>query len=160
VRYAYVGPDAIRRAAAGAPQGTAICDRAALDAWLTAHPDALSEGATYVISLDGTLRLAERRSEHVACAGGQSVLAAGELRFTRALTVAELTNQSTGYCPEPSCFAEVSRALTAAGLDAPAAFTRAFIFRRCDGCGQINLVKDDWYVCGDCNAALPSAWNF
>ena len=34
-----------------------------------------------VVTLDGVLRLAPRRSEHVALAGGRHVLAAGEMTF-------------------------------------------------------------------------------
>jgi hypothetical protein len=26
-------------------------------------------------------------------------------------------------------------------------------------CGQLNIVKDDWFYCGACDAALPSTWN-
>lgn len=39
------------------------------------------ETVTFVIDLDGKLRLADRNSEHVACAGGGPVLAAGEMTF-------------------------------------------------------------------------------
>src|SRR5918911_838983 len=69
-----------------------------------------------------TLRLAARRTEHVACAQGAPVLAAGEIRFTRADVlpqVLEITNQSTGYCPEPESWPAVAAALSAIGLAAP-----------------------------------------
>lgn len=46
--------------------------------WLAARPAGeLSEPFTFVVSLDGQLRLAPRRSEHAGCAAGQPVLAAG-----------------------------------------------------------------------------------
>ncbi len=32
--------------------------------------------------------------------------------------------------------------------------------RRCLACGQRNIVKDDWFVCGVCGKDLPAAWNF
>jgi transcription initiation factor TFIIIB Brf1 subunit/transcription initiation factor TFIIB len=33
-------------------------------------------------------------------------------------------------------------------------------FRRCPACGERNIVKDDWFVCGVCGADLPTVWNF
>ena len=60
---------------------------------------------TFTIDTHGELWLADRRSEHVACAGGEDVLAAGEMTFVQAgagFEVIEVTNQSTGYCPQPS----------------------------------------------------------
>jgi hypothetical protein len=71
-----------------------------------------------------------------------------------------VSNQSTGYCPDPDCWPAVAAALRSAGVAAPVGFTRRFVFRRCFTCGQINLIKDDWYVCAACDADLPRAWNF
>jgi hypothetical protein len=108
------------------------------------------------------LRLAARRTEHVACAQGAPVLAAGEIRFTRADAmpqVREITNQSTGYCPEPESRPAVAAALETIGIARPDAYTQEFVFRRCTQCGQLNIVKDDWIYCGACDAALPSTWN-
>ena len=52
--------------------------------WLATGPaDELSEPFAFVVSLDGQLRLAPHRSEHVDCAAGQPVLAAGEVPFSR-----------------------------------------------------------------------------
>jgi hypothetical protein len=162
-RYAYVGPPEIAERPRGEP-GAAIAGTADLERWLLAHPEAEAEGATYVVDLAGRLRLAARRSEHIDCAGGGPVLAAGEIRFARAadrrFVVREVSNQSTGYCPDPDCWPAVARALAAAGLDAPGSFTRAFVFRRCPACAQINLVKDDWFACAACDAELPRARNF
>ncbi|MCY1012619.1 hypothetical protein OV079_45225 [Nannocystis pusilla] len=162
-RYAYVGPPAIRDRERGEP-GAVITGGDDLERWFSAHPEAAGEGATYVVDLQGRLRLAARRSEHIDCAGGQAVLAAGELRLGRAadrrIVVREVSNQSTGYCPDPDCWPAVATALNAAGLAAPAGFTRAFVFRRCPACAQTNLVKDEWFVCAACDAELPRAWNF
>jgi hypothetical protein len=114
--------------------------------------------ATFVIDRGGALLLAARGSEHVVCAGGHPVLAAGELFFD-GLDVVEATNQSTGYCPEPSSWPVVERALDGAGVGHPGAYTATFVFRRCTSCGQLNIVKDGWYACAVCNGALPEAWN-
>ncbi|AKJ03031.1 hypothetical protein ATI61_113217 [Archangium gephyra] len=160
--YTYVGPEEIRRSVASFPAGTPITSRSDLETWLAANPDALAEGATYVVDLQGRLRLAPRRSEHVACAGGEEVLAAGELRFRRAGTtpcVAEVSNQSTGYCPDTDCWAAVALALGRAGVTAPPGFTHEVIFRRCERCGERNLVKEGWFVCVFCDADLPTGWN-
>lgn len=116
---------------------------------------------TFIVDADGHLWLSDRRTEHVACARGCPVRGAGELvlRFDRAAVVIEsVTNQSTGYCPEPSCWPEVRAALSAAGLEAPDAFTHAFEFRRCSACGTLNVLKPDFPECG-CGATLPDRWN-
>ena len=76
-RYAYVGPEAIRRQVAGAEQGTEI--RAAADL----VPMLRGEPMTFVVDERGALRVADRRSEHVACAGGGVVFSAGELVAVR-----------------------------------------------------------------------------
>lgn len=98
-RYRYVGPAEIRdRAIAG--DVVRLDAPASLERWLAGRDQLdLAEPMTFVVALDGVLRLAPRRSEHVAVAGGQDVLAAGEMTFARAGTgwwVAEVTNQSTG----------------------------------------------------------------
>lgn len=161
--YTYVGPHAIARAAADEPVGALITSPPDLDAWLEAHPDALTEGATFVVDPSGVLRLAPRRSEHVACAAGGHVLAAGEIVFTRrrgAIVVEEATNQSTGYCPEPESFESLASALDRLGVARPGAYTMACTFRWCVPCRQTNLVKEDWFECPCCGAALPREWNF
>ncbi len=161
-RYAYVGPAAIK-AAAGTRPGTAIATRADLAAWVTANAGELAGdgfAVTYVVTTDGLLRVAPRRSEHVACAGGGDVLAAGELVLGRDASVVEASNLSTGFCPEPDCWDALAAALDGAGVPGPAGFTHAVVFRRCEACGQRNVVKDDEYVCAVCDADLPAAWNF
>jgi hypothetical protein len=160
--YTYVGSQEIRRAVAEHPAGVPILSVRDCEEWLTAHPDALTEGATYVVDLQARLRLAPRRSEHVACAGGGEVLAAGEVRFRRAGTqpaVAELSNQSTGYCPDTTCWAAAALALGRAGIPAPQGFTFEVVFRRCPRCRELNLVKEGWFVCAFCEADLPGEWN-
>ena len=160
-RYTYVGPAEIR-AAIGPQSGTAIGSIDDLRRWLAAHALEREEGAipaTFVVSIDGTLRLASRRSEHVACAGGADVLAAGEIFFASDRVTA-VSNQSTGYCPEPESWPAVASALERAGIAHPQRFTRELVFRRCPACGERNIVKDDFFGCAICDAPLPAAWNF
>ena len=70
--------------------------------------------ATFVIDTAHRLWIADRRSEHVHCSRFGDVLSAGEFYFTlekRAVYVASVTNQSTGYCPEQSSWPVVQAAL-------------------------------------------------
>ncbi len=118
---------------------------------------------TFVVDEAGFLRVAARRSEHVACAGGGPVLAAGEITFRLnrgSVETEEVTNQSTGFCPEPESWSAVAEALSRAGISGPACYTTEFIFRLCEGCHQINLVKEQIFECAACGSDLPMAWNF
>jgi hypothetical protein len=117
---------------------------------------------TYVVDTAGRLWVSDRHSEHVACARGGAVLGAGELilRITRDdISIDSVSNQSTGYCPEPDCWPAVRQALLDAGLRVPSAFTHAFEFRRCVSCATINVLKDGMPDCPNCDTELPSAWN-
>lgn len=91
------------------------------------------------------------------------MLSAGEMFFlvegTR-IQVAEVSNQSTGFCPEPESWPAVAAALDRIGIAHPGGFTAAVVFRRCERCGERNIVKDGWFVCGVCGADLPERWNF
>jgi hypothetical protein len=162
-RYSYVGPDDIRAAAIGERPGTPIESRDDLACWLVDHArerEGETIPATFVVTLDGVLRLANRRSEHVACASGGQVIAAGELFISPDGSVIEASNQSTGFCPEPTCWDALASALDRAGVPRPQRLTRPFVFRRCPGCGERNIVKDDFYECAFCDTALPREWNF
>jgi hypothetical protein len=154
-RYRYAGPADIGARVRGNPPSRPIRDAADLAAWLAAA-DARdrAEPFTYTVGTDRVLRLAPRRSEHVACAGGADVLAAGEIGFAPDGRVTTVTNQSTGYCPAPSCWPAVAAALDLAGITHPGAFTSAFVFRHCAGCTGLNLVKDGDYTCVHCDADL------
>jgi len=162
--YHYVGPDEIRRAVAGDPSGTSIRTATDLIAWATTQDEWCGDSliATFVVSSDRTLRVAPRRSEHVACALGGSVLAAGELTvcLVPELEITEVTNQSTGYCPEPSCWEVVRSCLVALGIAGPEHLTKVYTFRRCVDCGERNLVKDGRLFCDLCEHELPAEWNF
>ncbi|GIG00086.1 hypothetical protein Cci01nite_51790 [Catellatospora citrea] len=150
--------------AAAATGGHRVRSAADLGAWLdSCHRADLSEAFTFVVDIDGILRLAPRRSEHVACAAGAAVLAAGEILFCRDKAdwaVDEITNQSTGYCPDLDSWTAVAAALDAAGLPHPAGFTQQYVFRRCPQCGERNIVRENDFVCAVCDADLPTLWNF
>lgn len=118
---------------------------------------------TFVIDTAGRLRVADRHSEHVACALGRKVLSAGEMTFgwdADGCFVQNVTNQSTGYCPEESSWIAVEAALDRIVIRHPLFFEPAMCFRRCLQCGQTNLIKDENFVCAVCEAILPVDWNF
>jgi hypothetical protein len=164
--YRYIGPEEVAARVKGQPAGVRVGSRAELLSWLRHHgeerPDGLL-GATYVVDTGGGLLLAGRRSEHVACAEGGAVRAAGEVFFRArgdAVEAAEVSNQSTGYCPEPESWRAVAAALDRLGVAHPGRFTLALDFRRCGACGQRNVIKEGWFVCGNCGAELAREWNF
>lgn len=169
-RYAYVGPPEHLAAAAGQERGDLVLRAHDVRAWaLRTDQAANDEGlirATYTVADEGdagwALRVADYGREHVACAGGGPVLAAGVAWFEVAplsVTVIRIDNHSTGFCPEPGCWPAVAALLDAAGIGRPARFTKELVFRRC-ACGQRNVVHDDHWVCAVCDAALPRDWNF
>ncbi|RZU76575.1 hypothetical protein EV384_5240 [Micromonospora kangleipakensis] len=164
MRYRYVGPAELRDQVVAVDAVAAIDTPASLDARLARRDRGdLVEPLTFVVALDGMLRLAPRRSEHVALAGGTDVLAAGEMTFASAETgwcVAEVTNQSTGYCPDPDSWPAVAGALDHVGVRHPGNFTDKVVFRRCPTCIERNIVRDDDFTCALCNSALPARWNF
>jgi|SRR5690348_743987 len=164
--YRYIGPSDIRAPAGAHATGTRITVATQLAEWIAAtvrHAD--TEGrivATFVVTAEGILLLADRASEHVQCAGGQSMRSAGEMAFAYegdSWRAEEVSNQSTGYCPEPESWPQVAAALDAIPLAHPGRFTMSSIFRRCFICAQINLVKDGYFVCAVCGADIPKRWN-
>ncbi|WP_194924482.1 hypothetical protein [Catenulispora pinisilvae] len=70
-----------------------------------------------------------------------------------------VSNQSTGYCPDVTCWPPVAAALDRLGVGRPAGFTTEIPFRRCTACAEINIVRDGDLVCVFCDADLPAAWN-
>ncbi|MEV7443173.1 hypothetical protein AB0O22_18890 [Streptomyces sp. NPDC091204] len=164
-RYRYVGPTELRALVRPGSEGRRIRSAADFDAWASVSartPTEPAEPFTFVVDTAGVLRLAPRRSEHVACAGGLPVLGAGEIGFRRESgrwAVREVSNQSTGYCPDPGSWPAVADALDAAGLAHPPGFTHEFVFRRCPACRELNIVREDDFVCVFCDGALPRQWN-
>ncbi len=162
--YRYVGPKRIADRAPSEPAGVPIRSPEDVLGWVRATTQELSAGcviATFIVDATGLLLVADRRSEHVACAGGQPVRSAGEITFAvgRTVEVAAVSNQSTGYCPEPESWSAVAAALASAGLEPPFAFSLACEFRRCVGCGSLTLLKGGVFECGVCSRDLPAAYN-
>ncbi|WP_314251421.1 hypothetical protein [Streptomyces sp. DSM 40907] len=162
--YRYVGPAGLRALVRPEGEGRSIRSAAEFEDWASGPAAAeLSEPVTFVVDRAGVLRLAPRRSEHVVCAGGGTVLSAGEITFGRESgrwMVRAVSNQSTGYCPDTSSWPAVADALDAAGLGLrPVGFTHEVVFRRCPDCAQLNIVRDEHFVCVFCDASLPPAWN-
>lgn len=162
--YNYVGPRRLAELVGAGPRGAAIHSPADVLAWAKATGQPLLDGsvtATYVVDAEGVLRVADRRSEHVACAGGGPVRCAGEMTFHLGspVEVVEVSNQSTGFCPEPESWPAVAEALARAGLEGPGGFSPKCVFRRCLVCEGINLVKCGVFECGVCGQELPAEYN-
>lgn len=165
--YKYVGPNELLSLVDKSSSRRFVQSQTDVLSWIQQthqQPDAEGEvTATFIIDTNGNLWVADRYSEHVACAAGGPVLSAGEMTFRVAGTRAEVsavTNQSTGFCPEPESWSSVESALDKIGLAHPDDFTTHFHFRRCGRCSSINIVKDDWFVCIVCDAELDQTWNF
>lgn len=162
-RYRYIGPDHLRPLVSSPAQPIKTPDQ--LRSVLTSlgiTQGSNEQTATFVVDLNGHLRLAPRRSEHVSCAGGNDVLSAGEITFDFSANeiIAEwVTNQSTGYCPEPSSWNAVEQALKQVGVVVTDGFSMPVIFRRCDNCRQISIVKDNHFECDVCGVQLHQTWN-
>ncbi|GGP05414.1 hypothetical protein LDL08_06365 [Nonomuraea glycinis] len=161
--YRYVGPAELKAAVRPGSGGCRIGSATDFDSWVAERSAAeLVEPFTFVVGADGVLWLAPRQSEHVACAGGRSVLSAGEISFAPEAdrwVVREVTNQSTGYCPDVSSWSSVVQALDCVGLGHPSGFTHEVIFRRCPGCQEHNIVRESDFVCVFCGSDLPEQWN-
>ena len=164
--YRYVGPKKIAERAPSTPGGVRVESPEDVRRWIRQTGQDLNAAggvvATFIIDDSGWLRIADRRSEHVACAGGKPVRSAGEMTFTvrpSGVTVTWVTNQSLGYCPEPSSWAAVDTALARAGIAGSEGFSQEFVFRRCLQCGSINIIKEGVFECGVCSTALPEEWN-
>ena len=164
--YKYIGPKDLLELIKDIGKGDIILSPQDVISWIK-NTDQILDGensviATYIVNLNKELLIADRHSEHVVCAGGENVLAAGEITFTienNIISISEITNQSTGYCPDIDSWNSLKDALNKTGMDHPDEFGREFIFRKCDNCGLVNLVKDDWFVCVSCNSDLSKLWN-
>ena len=165
--YEYVGPhDIAVLLQCASDRMTIQCPFDAIE-WIHQTKQHLSRQGTFtvtfVIDPHEQLWIADRHSEHVVCAQGQAVLTAGELTFVisdQQLAIVAVTNQSTGYCPEPESWTVVTGVCERLGVAYPAYWTTAYLFRRCARCGNTNLIKDDWFVCAICDGPLSATWNY
>jgi hypothetical protein len=164
--YRYVGPAGLpQEVVRSGEEGQVVSSRAHFDRWVSVRTATeLTEPFTFVVGLDGLLRLAPRRSEHVACAGGAPVLSAGEMSFRRERkrghwSVDEVSNLSTGYCPDVTSWPSVAHALDLAGIGRPEGFTYEVVFRRCESCQERAVVRESDFYCVFCGGALPLTWN-
>ncbi len=166
--YCYIGPKDL------IPQGGSVPARHAIDGpgsilgWCHQHGGAPAVdgtfAATWILDTCRQMWIADRHSEHVACARGEPVISAGEVFFlTEGKTevwIDRISNQSTGYCPEVGSWEVVQTVLESFGLAGiPQEFDPACEFRRCDRCDALSLVKDAYYDCLSCGADLPREWN-
>ena len=63
-------------------------------------------------------------------------------------------HKSTGYCPGIDSWPVVAVALDKARIGHPNGFTVKCVFRKCS-CGQINIIKDNYFQCAVCGSQLP-----
>jgi len=166
-RYRYVGSGDLASLLARLSRREQIEKREDVLRWLRPDgrmlPYKVTITATYIIDTEGKLWLADQRSEHVACALGQDVLAAGEITVCAEgehVYVLAVSNQSTGYCPKPESWWAIGEALDHLEVPHPSSFTSVFIVRHCDACGMTNIVKDGRYECAVCGSTLSREWNF
>lgn len=163
--YLYVGPpELLALAADGRPHRVDSLED--LQIWVDRNRNEVDrEGyvpATYVIAESGSLYLADRRSEHVVCARGGRVRAAGEIFFELTggrLAIARVSNQSTGYCPPVETWEVVEKWMQSLPLEAPSFFDPACEFRRCDCCGGLQIWKEYSPDCLFCDKPLAGCWN-
>ncbi len=164
--YEYVGPDMSEYSMEDNVVGYRVKSRQDVLGWIKAAKQETDNAneivATFVVKKDKCLYLADRHEEHFNCAGGAPVLSAGEITFyvtSAEFEVTALTNQSTGYCPEPKTRKVVCKALKKAGIAGIDNFTTEFEFRKCTQCDSLNVVKEDWFVCAVCDSDLSKSWN-
>ena len=162
--YRYIGAAELARFDTEPPARCAVHGHEDVRRWIAASEPSKGRSldstftATFIIAENGVLWIADRHSEHVQCARGLPVRSAGEITFRvegTSVSVDAVTNQSTGYCPEPESWPAVEKALARAGLARPPYWTNAFVFRQCPTCGMTNIVKDGVFECGVCGSELP-----
>ncbi len=165
--YPYVGPPEIRNRVSPATPGKPVLSESDILNWIDETNQAPDETntitATYVVNQDCIMLIADRHSEHLACAGGEPVLSAGEITFEincRKSEVVYVSNQSTGYCPKPSSWKAVREALDKADIKSPSFFTATFEFRKCMNCDTVSIIKENHFCCSVCDSQLPYEWNF
>ncbi len=166
--YPYIDPKEITQRVSKKYEGSKIIQIEDLRKWIKNSNQILVNDqltATFVINEQKELVISDRNSEHVVCAGGRKVLSVGEITFgfededEEEIFVAEISNQSTGYCPKPTSWEAVELALEKIGVEHPTFFTKAYEFRYCENCQTINLIKEEIYECAVCGEELALEWN-
>ncbi|KOY84661.1 hypothetical protein AD998_19655 [bacterium 336/3] len=160
--YKYIGAKEILKQVSEEKAGKVILSQKDIIDWISDTNHKFNSEheiiATFVIDLNENLRINDRRSEHVVCANGEEVLSAGEITFKKdkleGISISQITNQSTGYCPSAKSWEFVKQALLKINIDFPDFFTTEFIFSVCKNCGIINIVKDEFYYCLSCESDL------
>lgn len=163
--YNYIGPKQILQRVKPIYKGTIVKKSEDIFHWINEQNESAKIGdltiCTFVIDLNGNLLIANRHSEHVQCAFGKDVLSAGEISFLiekqQQIFIESITNQSTGYCPAASSWAEVEKALQKIeGLNVPDGFEPSFVFSYCPNCQTRQIVKEAFYYCPSCEGELLS----
>ena len=164
--YSYVGPKHIINSVSYNIQKFRVTNSENVKQWIQKTSQVMERDysiiATYIIDEQQQLWITDRRYEHVACAEGKRVLAAGEMTFLveNNVSISEISNQSTGYCPKKSCWQVVETVMRRTGMNFPNYWTLAVTFRMCKNCHQRNIVKDAFFICDVCGEALNLHWNF
>ena len=158
--FQYVGPRRLYSLASQTPKGKLLSGFNALREWIRKTNEPEEIWATYVVSLDCNVLIAERQYEHVTCAGRQDVLGAGEVLLSADAEIMEISNYSTGYCPDVTSIHATQRAFARCCSTQFSGFSYAAEFRKCSDCGARNVVRDSWFFCAVCDSPLNSRWNF
>jgi hypothetical protein len=109
--YRYVGAEDTRRRAAHSPPGVKVGSVHDLANWIEQTNQQGLIVVTFIVNEQGSLHVGDRGSEHISCSEGHPVLAAGEMFFRVSdlgLEVVEVSNQSTGFCPESESWPAVA----------------------------------------------------
>ncbi|MFI9584543.1 hypothetical protein ACIHCQ_22510 [Streptomyces sp. NPDC052236] len=158
-----MGPAEIRAAVRPGSEGRLIRTLRDFEEWVSEQAlDELAEPFTYVIDTSEDLWLDRGAVSTSRALGAGGCLVRERSPSAVAATagaVSEVSNQSTGYCPDLGSWPAVADALDRVGLGRPDGFTYEVVFRRCVGCGEINVVREDDFVCVFCGGGLPASWN-
>jgi len=166
--YSYIGPMSILQRIQAQYQGSLITSVDDLERWIKTNnqqgDDYGNIVVTFVILPHYELRISDRHIEHVQCANRSKVLSAGEITLevekTTVLSIPQITNQSTGYCPSIESWEHVEKALEVLEISKPTQFEPAYYFSYCESCQSLKIIKDEDYFCYTCQEALMTSKTF
>jgi hypothetical protein len=99
-QYKYIGPKELLKLVSNTKRGKVISEANDVISWIKERNQELNAMnqviATFIIDMDNRLLVADRHSEHVACAGGENILSAGEMTFElngNNVEIVHVTNQ-------------------------------------------------------------------